>query len=587
MANVQPPVVYEDYLIGYSWKTEQAPWWCVMAGSAVLLVLLWVLLLTPAILAPGIKTRAEARQPASGELASVATFLEQNPVRAPDGARLGDLVGGDLGSPLSQVYGSRRLKKENSLRGYTYRFAITSFSLDPDHTWWQSLLKFVQPLLLLKGSLIVLALWFPSHIFLYQSVDDRDRNSLSLFRAVAIAASSPIEAFGALALRIAWAAIIVGFVSEVMSIVYWWILTAFPLTGVFFGLLFGMCGLLPYVLLFVQTLFLWQLIWGDHFFGKLSLDGKVFDEDMGAAHQVAANASTAFRAALMTGAIRASFLVGFAAVPAALLSFSSLERLVAAACDARGITYQPALIAVAIALLLIAAITVRRMLPPQFRYLSHALRRAIQLTKHTVRARQPEATTQWNTWQAVRLPNGSSLVSVQTSQSPRESVYLTWDGDDAARFVGERTHRWQNDVTYVPTSQAAISELSRMLGEGDSERIVAVIKVARGMRGAAEPLLPGLELLLSAESPKVRTYACEAIGYIGGAHETHVLAKCLSDPDEEVRFYAVIGLERMCLSVDELRDLLSQVKDDVSPAVAMRVGQILATAESAVCKLQP
>lgn len=567
------PAAPREYLFTYSWPRSSPPITVIVAGWVVLLVCL----VTPTILSPGIERRAARERPLI-ELPSAATFLEQIPQLSPDTAQQRAVLPENIRDLQPADYGIARLMAENSLRAYTYRFAIRRFTPNTDQSWLQLFLWIAQPALLLKGALIVLVLLAPAMFLRTRIVSSPNRDSLPILSLAIEAGLSPLTSVAGIAFHVAWAAAIVGFVSELLALLYWSLLTALPYSAVLFGLLFDFCGILPYILVAIQVWYLFAFARSD-WISKGSPDF----EWSTVVSKVDSKSSGRAAALLWKGLIATSYGFGLATSIIVLVvgprCFTQIAWYIAEFCDAHEITYQPA---VTVTMLFFTVLALRRFLPPEFKHLNYRLRQAIQLTRSTIRVRQPQAKTLWHTCSAARLPNGSSLVSVQTLREKTEPVFLIWDGEDIACYVGPR-QRDANDYrnrTWVPVSKEALSDLSKSLGDLTSTGLQRALSAAANMREAGRPLVPALESLLTTGSSDVRSEVCYTLGHIGGQVAIHALGKCLTDPEPKVRCSAVLGLERLNLPLDQLVILLLPLKEDGDSALATRVNQILADANA-------
>lgn len=575
-ANTRPQIDPRDYFFRYHWMPVAPPLW--------FLYTVWVfmvaLLLTPALLAPGIEQRAEDREAPFGELPSVATYIEQIPEISKATAAQRAVLPDELRTLSSRLYGLLRLDAENSPRGYTHRFAATTFTPQPDQSWYEFFNWISQPRMLLKGSLIVLVLVTPFTILRMRNISSPANRASPILRIVADAGLSQFMPFCRLALRLAGAAAIVGFGSELISLLFWAILTAVPATAIFFGVLFSFCGILPVLVLAMRIWCLLALMGGGPS-DKLSeeFEWNRYMEQFFRENNL--NWASLLRMGQAVASVVAGLSVSIWIVVAGPRKFPLIEHRVSELCDPRGITWQPA---VAVLLLLVTTVALWRWLPPECRHISYRLRQAIRLTRIALQERLPHATGLWHTCCAVRLLNGSCLVSVRTTQEKKEPVFLVWDGEEVARYVGQR-QRERNDFensTNVPRSKQVISDLSQRLDDRDPVRLAAAIRDTRGLRGTGEPLVPLLVRLLTVSEANIRALVCEAIGYVGGAPNAQTLASCLSDPDREVRYYAVSSLGQLRLGHDVLETLLSQAKDDPDPAVRSCVDCQLSASEQAL-----
>jgi HEAT repeat protein len=101
-------------------------------------------------------------------------------------------------------------------------------------------------------------------------------------------------------------------------------------------------------------------------------------------------------------------------------------------------------------------------------------------------------------------------------------------------------------------------ELEALYDGTEAEREAA----AENLMALGEPAVPGLSLVLTSEDSDARWWAVRALAEIPGPAAAQALLSALSDPDEDVRVCAVMGLgerrEADPSSMDQLYALLRQ-----------------------------
>ncbi len=97
----------------------------------------------------------------------------------------------------------------------------------------------------------------------------------------------------------------------------------------------------------------------------------------------------------------------------------------------------------------------------------------------------------------------------------------------------------RNDVSQFPDVCNAL--LSAVVPR-DQQRMVLY---AIGTRLTNPKALPELTKLVTAPEPEVRAAAVEAVGHVGSSSSLNLLAQALRDPDSQVRYYAIFGLDEI------------------------------------------
>jgi len=95
----------------------------------------------------------------------------------------------------------------------------------------------------------------------------------------------------------------------------------------------------------------------------------------------------------------------------------------------------------------------------------------------------------------------------------------------------------RNDVSQFPEVCNAVS--SGTLPADQQSMVLYAI----GTRLTNPKALPELTRLVSAPEPQVRAAAVEAVGHVSSSSSLNLLAQALHDPDSQVRYYAIRGLD--------------------------------------------
>ncbi|MCK4833106.1 MAG: HEAT repeat domain-containing protein [Anaerolineales bacterium] len=106
----------------------------------------------------------------------------------------------------------------------------------------------------------------------------------------------------------------------------------------------------------------------------------------------------------------------------------------------------------------------------------------------------------------------------------------------------------------MPDSEFLKQQLTVLSAGTEEEREAA----AERLMAAGGPAVPGLQAVLAADAADARWWAARTLAGIPGAAAAEVLGSALSDPDEDVRVCAVMGLgeRREAAAVDGLLMLL-------------------------------